>query len=178
MEMIKAIVYQTKTGFTEKYAKVLSEKIDLPCYAMERALGELGKNDEIIYMGNIMSGAVRGYKKARKHFKTCFVIGVGISYPSNEVKEDVQDKTEVFEEPFYLLRGGIDYNKINKVKGFFLRKIGEIAHAGREKGEDTTHDQETINVIMNGGDFFNPDHLQPVVEWYQNYLKEQEADPA
>jgi hypothetical protein len=164
--MIKAIVYHTKTGYTEKYAQALSEKIDLPCYNMVYALGHLGKNDEVIFMGNIMNGAVRGYKKAHKHFKTRFVVGVGISYPSNEVKEDVQDKTEVFDEPFYLLRGGIDYNKINKFKGFFLRKIAEIGHAGREKGEDTQHDKETLDVMMNGGDFFNSDYLQPVVDWY------------
>lgn len=166
LKMIKAIVYHTRTGYTEKYARALSEKINLPCYKLDRALGELGKNDEVIYMGNISSGAVNGYGKARKNFNVVYVVGVGISYPTNEHKEDVRDKTEVFNVPFYLLRGGIDYSQIGHLKGFFFRKFAELCYACRERGEDTKHDNETIKVMMNGGDFFDPEYLQPIVDWY------------
>lgn len=170
--MIKAIVYHTKTGYTERYAKILSERTGLPCYNMNEALGQFGKNDEVIFMGNIMTGTVKGYKKAHRNFTTCFVVGVGISYPTNEIKEDVRDRTDIVDEPFYLLRGGIDYKKISKFKGFFLKKMAEIANAGREKGEDHQHDQETIDILMEGGDYFNPEYLQPVVDWYNQHKDE------
>ena len=61
--MIKAIVYHTKTGYTERYAKILSERTGLPCYNMNEALGQFGKNDEVIFMGNIMTGTVKGCRK-------------------------------------------------------------------------------------------------------------------
>lgn len=167
--MIRAIVYHTRTGYTEKYARALSEKINLPCFKLEKALTQLEEKDEIIYMGNISSGAVNGYSKARRYFTPKYVVGVGISYPTNEVKEDVQDKTEVFGVPFYLLRGGIDYSQINPVKGFFLRKFAEISYVCRERGEDTKHDHKTIDVMMNGGDFFNVEYLQPIADWYNEH---------
>lgn len=170
--MIKAIVYHTRTGYTEKYAGALSEKINLPCYRYDRALAELRKTDEVIFMGNVFSGMVSHYAKAKKHFKVMYCIGVGISEPTNEHVEDVLDKTEVFDVPFLMVRGGIDYTKISRVKGFFFRKMAELSLAGKAKGEDTKHDNETLKVMMNGGDFFNPDDLQPMINWYNRYLKE------
>ena len=45
--VIKAIVYKSKTGHTEKYAKMIGEKLNIPCYALKEAKTKLMKNDEI-----------------------------------------------------------------------------------------------------------------------------------
>ena len=45
-----AIVYTSKTGFTEEYAKLLGEKTGLPVYSLNKS-GLLGKDSKVIYLG-------------------------------------------------------------------------------------------------------------------------------
>ncbi len=48
---MKAVIYTSNTGFTRKYAQLLSEQLHIPAY--NAGLGEkkksLSKGDEIIY---------------------------------------------------------------------------------------------------------------------------------
>ena len=56
--MMKAIVYTTNTGNTERYAKMLGQRIGLPVYALEDAKKYLEKNTGIIYLGWIMASGM------------------------------------------------------------------------------------------------------------------------
>lgn len=62
---MKAIIYTSNTGFTRKYAQMLSEKLSLPAY--NAGLGEdkksLSKSDDVIYMGWISANKIEGLKK-------------------------------------------------------------------------------------------------------------------
>ena len=49
--MLKAIVYKSNTGYTENYAKMLSEKLNIPYYNIKDIRKYMNKNDEIIYLG-------------------------------------------------------------------------------------------------------------------------------
>ena len=57
---MKAIIYTSNTGFTRKYAQMLSEKLSLPAY--NAGLGEdkksLSKSDDVIYMGWISANKI------------------------------------------------------------------------------------------------------------------------
>lgn len=64
--MIKAIVYMSETGHTKKYAELLGERISLPVYELNTAAKELPRGTEIIYLGWLMAGSIKGYKKAWK----------------------------------------------------------------------------------------------------------------
>ena len=76
--MIKAILYTTNTGYTEQYARMLSERTGLMCFPLSDASGHVGKGEEIIYLGWIMGGSIKNYKKAAKKYKIKAVIGVGL----------------------------------------------------------------------------------------------------
>ena len=60
--------------------------------------------------------------------------------------------------PFFYLRGGIDYSKLN----FFFRKFLPVIGKGIAKD-----DKELLNLFKNGGDFVTKDNLNEVL----NYLK-------
>ena len=47
---MKAIVYTSNTGYTARYAKMLSEKTNLPFLTFAEAKDHLSKGDEIIFM--------------------------------------------------------------------------------------------------------------------------------
>ena len=63
--MIKAILYLSNTGFTEKYARLLKNRLNLPAYSMKSSI-PLPNDSEIIYLGWLKAGFVSGYKKAAK----------------------------------------------------------------------------------------------------------------
>ncbi len=59
------LVYTSATGFTARYAQLLSRKTGLPCLALERAK-ELPGDTPVLYLGWLCAGGIKGLKKARK----------------------------------------------------------------------------------------------------------------
>ena len=59
------IVYESKTGFTKKYAEMLSAKTGLKLYRVKE-LSKININEEIIFLGWMKIGKVQGLKKVRK----------------------------------------------------------------------------------------------------------------
>lgn len=56
-----AIIYTTNTGSTERYAKLLSHETGLPAYSLTEAKKKVLAGAEIIYLGWMMAGSVKGY---------------------------------------------------------------------------------------------------------------------
>ena len=75
---MNAIVYTSNTGFTAQYAKLLGEKLCLPVYPLNTAEEELAAGTEILYLGWLMAGKVKGYKQAAKRYRIAVVCGVGM----------------------------------------------------------------------------------------------------
>ena len=57
---MNAIIYTTNTGSAERYAKLLAEKTGLPAYSLAEAKKAVPNGAEIIYLGWIMAGVVKG----------------------------------------------------------------------------------------------------------------------
>ena len=78
---MKAIIYTSNTGFTRKYAQMLSDALSIPAY--NAGLGEdrksLSKGDEVIYMGWISANKIEGFKKAARRYSVRAVCTCGIS---------------------------------------------------------------------------------------------------
>lgn len=63
---MNAIIYTTNTGSTEHYAKLLAQKTGLPAYSLAEAKKRVFAGAEVIYLGWIMAGSVKGYAEAAK----------------------------------------------------------------------------------------------------------------
>lgn len=63
---MKAIIYTSNTGSTARYAKMLANELNLPVYSVEDAKREVLAGAEIIYLGWIMAGGIKGYSQAAK----------------------------------------------------------------------------------------------------------------
>ena len=55
----RAIVYTSNTGYTARYAAILSEKLGLPAHTLAEAKKTLTAGTPIIYMGWLMAGSVK-----------------------------------------------------------------------------------------------------------------------
>ena len=64
--MKKIIVYQSKTGFTKKYAEWMAEVLNCMTVTFKKDMKNLNEYDLIIFGGGIMAGKVNGLEQ----FKT------------------------------------------------------------------------------------------------------------
>ena len=153
--MSRVIIYKSKTGHTERYARMLSKELNIPCYSYKDA--KVSENDEVIFLSYIYASKIMGLSKILKKYNVKVVIAVGALAYSKDYLNTLKDANNV-KLPFFYLRGGIDYSKLN----FFFRKFLPVI--GKDIAKD---DKELLNLFKNGGDFVNKDNLKEVL----NYLK-------
>ena len=92
--MIRAIVYTSNTGSTAAYAKLLGEQINLPVFPLPQAKDRVPSGSEIIYLGWIMAGGVKGYKAAGKRYQIRAVCAVGMGGTGTQLDE-VRQKNNI-----------------------------------------------------------------------------------
>ena len=153
--MSRVIIYKSKTGHTKRYAKMLSEELNIPCYSYKDA--KASENDEIIFLSYIYASKIMGLSKILKKYNVKVVIAVGALGYSKDYLNTLKDANSI-KLPFFYLRGGIDYSKLN----FFFSKF--LPFIGKDIAKD---DKELLNLFKNGGDFVTKDNLNEVL----NYLK-------
>ena len=134
---------------------MLSEELNIPCYSYKEA--KVRDNDEVIFLSYIYASKIMGLSKALNKYNIKAIIAVGaLAYSKDYV--NTLKQTNNIDKPFFYLRGGIDYNKLN----FFFRKFLPII--GKDIAKD---DKELLNLFKNGGDFVTKDSLKDVI----NHLK-------
>lgn len=109
--MIKAIVYNSNSGYTEQYAKILSEETTLPFYNLSTAKTKLEPGTDIVFLGWLMAGKISGYKKASKLFNIKAVCSVGMSLKDKKYTESIISLNKI-KVPLSYLRGGYNLNKL------------------------------------------------------------------
>ena len=164
---MEAIVYTSNTGYTKKYAEILSKKYNVPYVTINEAKG---KYKDIIYLGWFMAGIIKGYKKAEGLFNIIAVCGVGMSLPSQKITDDAIRQNKL-DNKFFYLPGGFD---ISKGKGIYKLMMNSMAKEMIQKLEEKTNrtddDSFMLNMFKNGADMVSEDNLRELYE----YIKQQE----
>ncbi len=157
---MKAIVYESNTGFTQKYALMLSEKTGLPAYLLENAKSELHKGDEIFFLGWVCAGKISGYAKAAKIYSVKGTAAVGIMFPDETTIPQLRENNKINDLPLFFLRGGVAPEKLSAIK----RKImNMIANTVEKAGPKNEGERELIDVLRIGGDYVRPENLDEIV---------------
>lgn len=66
---MKAIIYTSNTGSTAEYAQLLGNELNLPVHNLQQAKNKVPAASEIIYLGWIMAGGIKGYKRQQNCIK-------------------------------------------------------------------------------------------------------------
>lgn len=161
--MIKAIVYMSETGHTKGYAELLGESTDLPVYDLNTAMRELPKEAEIIYLGWLMAGSVKGYKKAVKQFTVKAVCGVGMAGGNSQIA-DMQKANRLPEGlPVFYLQGGFEMDKLHGIHKLMMKTIRSGL---KDKADRTPEEEEMRKLLLQGGNLVSADRLSEVLAWY------------
>ena len=163
-----AIVYTSNTGNTAEYARLLSDRIELPAYTLSDAADKLTNGSCIIYLGWLMAGRVQGYKKAAKRYQVQAVCGVGMGATGSQL-EDLR-KANRFPAglPLFTLQGGFDITKLRGVYKLMMTVMSKTAGKGLSDKPNRTPEEDTmLKLLTNGGSYVSKENLAEIEAWYR-----------
>ena len=133
--MNKIIIYGSKYGTTEQYAKELSNRLNIEAIEYEN-VNNINDYDTIIYLGGLYAGGVLGMSKTLKKLndisnKRIFIITIGLADPNdelniNQIKNGMKKQlsNELYDNAhIYHLRGGINYSKLNAKHKIMMKLV-------------------------------------------------------
>ena len=166
---MKAIIYTSNTGSTAEYAQLLGKELNLPVHSLQQAKNKVPVGSDIIYLGWIMAGGIKGYKEAAKFYKVRAVCGIGMGQAGTQLKE-VRDKNVIPQRiPLFTLQGNFDVKKLHGAYRFMMNVMVKIAGKGlANKTDRTPAEDDMLDMIVNGGKRVSLQNLKAVTEWYKS----------
>ncbi|MGK0464922.1 flavodoxin domain-containing protein [Clostridium sp.] len=117
------VIYKSKTGFTQKYAKWIAEELSADIFDVSKVnTNMMAAYDTVIYGGGLYAVGINGVKFITKNLddiKNCKIVvfATGASPSTKKVKNEVRDKNFTSEQQkyiqFFYLRGGFNFSKLN-----------------------------------------------------------------
>ena len=164
---MNAIIYTTNTGSAERYALLLAEQTGLPVYSLTEAKKTVSTGAEVIYLGWIMAGSVRGYGEAAKRYRVCAVCGVGMGQTGTQT-EIVRKKSAIPANiPLFTLQGNFDVKKLHGIYRFMMEIM--VKTAGKslaQKKDRTPEEDDMLDMMFHGGERVKAENLRAVLDWY------------
>jgi Flavodoxins len=165
-----AVVYRSKSGYTEKYAKWIAKAVggDL-LRGEETKADDLLAYDIIVYGGGLYAVGIHGIRLITDHYeklkdKKLIVFGLGASPVRQSVVEEVRNKNLTEEQQktidFYLLRGGFDKRKLTS----FDKVLMQLMKINLKTKKNPTADERgMLNAFQHPVDFTNEKNIEPIV---------------
>ena len=123
--MKAVVIYESKTGFTKKYAEWISEELSADIFdASKVTTNMLTAYDTVIYGGGLYAVGINGVKWVTKNLdklkgKKVVIFATGVSPFREDAVNEVRDKNFTSMEQkhiqFFYLRGGFDYSKLKPI---------------------------------------------------------------
>lgn len=164
---MNAIIYTTNTGSTERYAKLLAQKTGRTAYSLAEAKKQVFAGAEVIYLGWIMAGSVKGYAEAAKRYRVRAVCAVGMGQTGTQT-DSVRKKSAISADiPLFTLQGNFDVKKLHGVYRLMMEIMVKTAGKALAKKKDRTPDEDDMLDMMRcGGERVKAENLSAVLDWY------------
>ena len=164
---MNAIIYTTNTGSTARYAGLLAQKTGLPVYSLAEAKKTVSTGAEVIYLGWIMAGSVKGYAEAAKRYRVRAVCAVGMGQTGTQA-DSVRKKLAVPADiPLFTLQGNFDVKKLHGVYRLMMEIMVKTAGKGlAEKSDRTPEEDDMLDMMLHGGERVKAENLSAVLDWY------------
>lgn len=146
------VVYESKTGFTKKYADMIAARTGFKVFPVK----------EIIFLGWMKVGKVQGLDKLRK-YNIKAVCGSGTGRTAEPNTEAVVARNKLEGIPFFYLRGGC--YPLKEIKGLDKIMLSMFVRILKKQKDKDENQIEAISIIENGFDGVKEDNLEPVLKW-------------
>ena len=163
---MNAIVFTSNTGSTEQYAKLLSEETGIPAYPLSDSAKYIPIGSEVIYLGWIMAGSVKGYPDAAKRYGISAVCAVGMGRTGTQT-ENVRRKTGIPAEiPLFTLQGNFNVKKLHGVYRMMMEiMVKTVGRQLSDKPDRTPDEDDMLDMMLHSSERVNAADLNAVLEW-------------
>ena len=164
---MEAIIYTSNTGSTAEYAQLLGKELNLPVHSLQQAKSKVPAGSEIIYLGWIAAGSVKGFANAAKRYHIRAVCAVGMGQTGTQT-DDVRKKPVIPADiPLFTLQGNFDVKKLHGI----YRPMMEIMvkTAGKSlaaKKDRTPEEDDMLSMMLHGAERVKQENLNAVLNWY------------
>ncbi|MDD5952579.1 MAG: hypothetical protein PUC32_02840 [Oscillospiraceae bacterium] len=166
---MNAIVFESHTGFTARYAQLLSDKLGLPCYPLAKAKMALRDEEAVLFLSWVQAGHIEKLSDARRHFSLSAIVAVGMMMPSDTARQRLRHDNRIPEKtPLFQLLGGVD---LQKLKGVRKMTLSLAAKAMAKSGAKTAEEQQILYAMQHGGDLVKEENLEEILRWYRKLEK-------
>lgn len=164
---MNAIIYTTNTGSTECYARLLTQETGLPVYSLAEAKKRFFAGAEVIYLGWIMAGSVKGYAEAAKRYQVRAVCGVGMGQAGTQTDSVRKESAISADIPLFTLQGNFDVKKLHGVYRPMMEIMVKTAgKALAEKKDRTPDEDDMLDMMLHGGERVKAENLSAVLDWF------------
>ena len=94
------VVYSSGTGFTQRYAEAIANKLECEVISIKEIKNKpLHTYDLVVYGGSLMANMLRSYSKiAKMNLSNIVVFAVGFSEPSEDNMSKIVERYYILEE--------------------------------------------------------------------------------
>ncbi len=163
--MPDAIVFESNTGFTKRYAELIAGYTGLPCYALKESERSLKKGAKVIFLGWLRAGKIVGLKKAQSRFSLAAVLGVGIRAQTPESLSDLKAQNKLSSLPAFYLRGGMDVQRMSFMSRLMIKTAAAVM--SRKAPKDDPEAMESFDMLKSAKDFVSRENLSDFLDWYK-----------
>ncbi|MDD3402651.1 MAG: hypothetical protein PHQ72_04725 [Hespellia sp.] len=147
---------------------MLSDKLNIPAYHIAEDDGSVPAGAEVIYMGWICAGGIKGYEKAAKRYQIRALCGVGLAADNGNQVDELAKRHRVSEstEVFYL-QGGFDMGRLSGVYKLMMKVMRDVVRRSISKKDDVTEEEQIAYELMcKGGSYVDEEKLIQIQEWF------------
>lgn len=168
------IIYRSKTGFTERYAKWIAEALSADLLPYERReSADFSRYDTVVYGGGFHAGTINGLAWLKKQLPTLrgkkiAVFCTGATPAESPMAAQALSRNFTPEEQkviraFYL-QSGLNYEKMGAADKLLMSLFRKMMSGKKEKnGEEAAMG----DAIQQSYDVCSRDKIQPLVEYLQ-----------
>lgn len=170
------IIYKSSTGFTKKYAEIISSEIKCTLATYKNITpGILQKYNTIVFGSRAHAGKIDGYKKIKKmlgNYSSCkfvlFVTGATPSNAKNVINEFWQQNltpSELAKIPHFYMPGGLCYEKMSMKDKLMMKGLALILQNKKDKN---SYEKELEQAIKNSYDISSKKYATPLISFLKN----------
>ncbi len=164
-----AIIYTSKYGSTEQYAKWIADETGGDLYVAKNCKAKnLDDYDNIVYGGAIHAGGILGIDFIKKNIsafkeKRIIVFAVGLNVSSPETQEECREINfvkKIKDLPCYFLPGAYDPEHLSKMDKVIMGAVKKMI--SDPKADE--NQKKLLDAIENGADYKDKNAIKAIVD--------------
>ena len=176
MKMKAIIVYNSKTGFSERYARWAAEELGceaIPYKSFDKAVA--GGGGLVVFFSRVIAGKIEKLDDIKKLLGgqadgrlIVAAVGAASAAAAATVEKywtDNFSENELTSIPHFYLQGGIDFEKMGFGEKSVLKMVSKLL---KNKKDKTEEEADFERVLAGSSDNSSRDYIKPLVEYVTN----------